>query len=222
MTEVIVNPPSPWGYAQAAAGPALPMPQAVSYDAQYDAQYDTPPPPMPSAPEPTALVPIPVPAPVSPAPVSPGPEPSAPAEGAEGPADAPAEVAAGPLTTSGRVAVQVVDRLRTNAERGTTTVPNMVIEKIITMSAREVPGVYAFGGTGDGGERPVMITLEGRTATVRIRLVIEYGFAVHTVTEKVRTKVISALENLFGLDVTAVDLVVEDIHVPDEDAGAEE
>jgi uncharacterized alkaline shock family protein YloU len=152
---------------------------------------------------------------VSDAPVSAAPVSAAPVSPAQ--PDAPAEVSAGPMTSSGRVAVQVVDRLRTNAERGTTTVPNMVIEKIITKSAREVPGLYAFGETGDGGERPVMITLDGRTASVQIRLVVEFGFAVYTVTEKVRTKVISALENLFGLDVTAVDLVVEDIHVAEEE-----
>ena len=46
-----------------------------------------------------------------------------------------------------------------------------------------------------------------------LHLVIEYGFAVHSVTEKVRTKVISALENLFSLDVTAVDIVIDDIHL---------
>jgi uncharacterized alkaline shock family protein YloU len=115
--------------------------------------------------------------------------------------------------SSGRVAVQVVDRLRSTAERGTTTVPTPVIEKIATLAVREVPGVHEFAAGSAGGEKPITINLDGKTATIEIHLVIEYGFAVHAVTEKVRTKVISALENLFGLDVTAVDIVIDDIHL---------
>jgi uncharacterized alkaline shock family protein YloU len=119
--------------------------------------------------------------------------------------------------TSGRVAVQVVDRLRSTAERGTTTVPTPVIEKIATLAVREVPGVYEFaaGGVTETveGDRTLAIGIDGKTATVTLHLVIEYGFAVHSVTEKVRTKVISALENLFSLDVTAVDIVIDDIHL---------
>jgi uncharacterized alkaline shock family protein YloU len=121
--------------------------------------------------------------------------------------------ATGSPASSGRVAVQVVDRLRSTAERGSTTVPTAVIEKIAVREIREVPGVYDFGA----GEKPITIGLDGRTATVEIRVVVEYGFGVYPVTEKVRTKVISALENLFGLDVTSVDIVVDDIHVEEPD-----
>jgi uncharacterized alkaline shock family protein YloU len=114
--------------------------------------------------------------------------------------------------------VQVVDRLRSTAERGTTTVPTHVIEKIATLAVREVPGVHEFAT----GEEPALtIDLDGKTATVEMHLVIEYGFAVHSVTEKVRTKVISALENLFALDVTAVDIVIDDIHLEESEPTAE-
>jgi len=147
------------------------------------------------------------------------PEPAAPEPAAV--ASEPAAAAPEPATptspaSSGRVAVQVVDRLRSTAERGTTTVPTPVIEKIATLAVREVPGVHEFasGSAGAGAdEKPIAINLDGKTATIEIHLVIEYGFAVHSVTEKVRTKVISALENLFGLDVAAVDIVIDDIHL---------
>jgi uncharacterized alkaline shock family protein YloU len=127
-----------------------------------------------------------------------------------------------PAVSSGRVAVQVVDRLRNTAERGTTTVPTEVIEKIATLAVREVPGVYQFGAA-ESGDKPMSIELDGRTAGVEMHLVIEYGFAVYAVTDKVRTKVISALENLFALDVTAVDIVIDDIHIdePEPEAPAE-
>ena len=64
-------------------------------------------------------------------------------------------------------------------------------------------------------DRGVRVRLEGTTASVTITIVIEYGFVVHSVTEKVRAKVIGAIENLLGLEVTEVNIVVDDVHVAD-------
>lgn len=139
-------------------------------------------------------------------------------------------------TASGRVASAVVERLRNNAElsaeRGRTTIANEVVEKITGIAAREVPGVYDLGGdvarvfaavkeriglgeADDASDRGVSVRLEGSRAAIDITLVIEYGFVVHSVTEKVRAKVISAVENLLGLEVTEVNIVVDDVHVDD-------
>jgi uncharacterized alkaline shock family protein YloU len=137
---------------------------------------------------------------------------------------------------TGRIASQVVDRLRNNAElaaeRGTTTIADEVVEKIAGIATREVPGVYDLGGDtarfisavkervgfGDASSdnKGVSVTLSGRTAEVKLTIVIEYGFVVYSVTEKVRAKVISAVENLLGLEVTTVDILVDDVHVSDE------
>ena len=133
---------------------------------------------------------------------------------------------------SGRIAVQVVDRLRNNAElaaeRGTTTIANEVVEKIAGIAAREVPGVYDLGGdvarvfsamkerVGLGeadADQGVSVRLDGKQAAIKLVMCVEYGFVVYTVTEKVRAKVIAAIENLLGLEVTAVDIVVDDVHV---------
>jgi uncharacterized alkaline shock family protein YloU len=136
---------------------------------------------------------------------------------------------------SGRIAAQVVDRLRNNAElaaeRGTTTIANEVVEKIAGIATREVPGVYDIGGDvarlfaavkervglgeADEENRGVTVRLEGSQAALKIVIVIEYGFVVYSVTEKVRAKVISSVENLLGLEVTAVDIVVDDVHYDD-------
>ncbi|MFC0530035.1 Asp23/Gls24 family envelope stress response protein [Phytohabitans kaempferiae] len=137
---------------------------------------------------------------------------------------------------SGRVASQVVERLRNNAElaaeRGTTSIADEVVEKIAGIATREVPGVYDLGGdvarffanvkeriglgdADDDADRGMSVRLEGRTAVINITLVIEYGFVVHSVTEKVRAKVISSVENLLGLEVTEVNIRVDDVHVDD-------
>lgn len=146
------------------------------------------------------------------------------------------EVVERAAAASGRVASAVVERLRNNAElaveRGTTSIADEVVEKIAGIAVREVPGVYDIGGdvarlvaglkeriglgdADDETDRGMRVRLNGRTAEVNVTLVIEYGFVVHSVAEKVRTKVINAVESLLGLEVTEVNILVDDVHVPD-------
>lgn len=141
---------------------------------------------------------------------------------------------------AGRVASTFVDRLRNNAElgadRGTTTIADEVVEKIAGIATREVPGVHdlggdaarVFGGQGeriglgdadDDSDRGIRVRLDGREAAVGITLVVEYGYVVRAVTDKVRANVIGAVENLLDLDVTEVNIRVDDVHVPDAAAG---
>lgn len=137
---------------------------------------------------------------------------------------------------SGRVASHVVDRLRNNAEvggdRGITSIADEVVEKITGIAVRSVPGVYDLGGdvarvfaavreriglgsAAEETDRGISVKLDGALARVDITLVIEYGFAVHPVTAQVRTNVISAIEKMLGLQVTEVNIVVDDVHVGD-------
>ena len=133
------------------------------------------------------------------------------------------------------VAQAAVTRIRNNATlpaaRGTTTIANEVVEKIAGIAARDVPGVYDLGGDtvrllstvreklhlGDESQaQGVSVRLDGKHAELTITIVLEYGFVISSVTDKVREKTISAVETLLGLDVTAVDIVVDDIHVDDD------
>lgn len=134
-----------------------------------------------------------------------------------------------------QVAGNVATRIRNNAVlpagRGKTTIANEVVEKIAGIAAREVPGVYDLGGDAARlftavkerlhlGEAPadqgVSVRLEGKSATIEVMIVIEFGFQVFSVTEAVREKVISSVENLLGLDVAAVDVNVDDVHIADD------
>lgn len=132
-------------------------------------------------------------------------------------------------------AANVVTRIRNNATlpaaRGKTTIANEVVEKIAGIAAREVPGVYDLGGDvarvfsavkerlhiGDeSAAQGVSVKLEGKSADLEVVIVIEFGFQVFSVTEKVREKVISSVENLLGLEVTNVDVTVDDVHIAEE------
>ncbi len=150
--------------------------------------------------------------------------------------DGPGERLSDAIAASGRVASTFVDRLRNNAElvvdRGTTTIADEVVEKVAGIATREVPGVHDLGGdvarvfaglreriglgdADDDTDRGIKVRLDGRRATVDVTLVIEYGFVVRAVTDKVRANVIGAVENLLDLEVTEVNIRVDDVFVPD-------
>jgi uncharacterized alkaline shock family protein YloU len=149
-------------------------------------------------------------------------------------ADRAGDYAQSAVAATSRFAGDVADRIRNNAElpseRGTTTIADEVVEKIAGFATREVEGIYDLGGDaarvlasvkeriglGDADEqsdRGVTVRLEGKNAKIKIVIVIEYGHVVYMVCEQVRTKVIDKVEGLLGLDVTAVDIVVDDIHI---------
>jgi uncharacterized alkaline shock family protein YloU len=144
------------------------------------------------------------------------------------------EVADRAVDATRDVVTQAARRLRNNAElpadRGRTTIRHEVVEKIAGIAAREVPGVYDLGGDvarvfsavkeriglGDADEdQGVSVTLTGTTAAIEVVIVIEFGFVVHSVTDTVRVKVINSVENLLGLEVTGVDVIVDDVHIED-------
>lgn len=141
---------------------------------------------------------------------------------------------------AGEAVERVATRLRNTAmlaeERGTTTIADEVVGKIAGIAAREVAGVHDLGGDlargfaalkervglgdADGGEesdRGVRTRLEGTVAVIDMTIVIEFGFVVHSVTDAVRAKVISSVENMLGLEVTEVNIRVDDVHVPDDE-----
>jgi uncharacterized alkaline shock family protein YloU len=149
--------------------------------------------------------------------------------------DAVQEAAGRAVEATKEATATVVTRLRNNAtlpaDRGHTTIANEVVEKIAGIAAREVPGVFDLGGDvarvftavrerlhlgEESAAQGVSVKLEGKTAEIVVTIVIEFGFQVYSVTDKVREKVISSVENLLGLEVTGVDVTVDDVHIPDE------
>lgn len=144
------------------------------------------------------------------------------------------EVADRAVDATRDVVTQAARRLRNNAElpadRGRTTIRHEVVEKIAGIAARGVPGVHDLGGdvarvfaglkervglgdADDDTDRGVSVRLDGEQATVEITLVIEYGQVVRTVTEAVRAEVIAAVERMLSLQVTEVNIRVDDVHV---------
>jgi uncharacterized alkaline shock family protein YloU len=118
------------------------------------------------------------------------------------------------------------------SEHGATSIADIVVEKIAGMAAREVPGIHKLGG---GAARAIGnlkerlpgqktsirqgVTVEVGKAQAAIDLVVvaEYGVSIVEVADTVRANVSSAIQDMTGLEVTEVNIAVDDIHLPDED-----
>lgn len=124
-------------------------------------------------------------------------------------------------------------------DSGRTSIGDHVVAKMAGMAAREVGGVYRMGGgaarafgavrdrvTGgqstSGAARGVAVEVGERQAAVDIDLVVEYGVAIPDLASAVRRNVITGVERMTGLEVTEVNISIDDIHLPDDDSGEAE
>jgi uncharacterized alkaline shock family protein YloU len=123
------------------------------------------------------------------------------------------------------------------SSQGTTTIAEDVVQKIAGLAAGEVAGVYALGGgaartLGALRERipgasqaigqGVSVEVGEKQAAVDLDVVTEYGVPIADVARSVRRNVISSVEGMTGLQVTEVNISVNDIHLPTDDNSEQE
>jgi uncharacterized alkaline shock family protein YloU len=121
------------------------------------------------------------------------------------------------------------------SEHGRTTIADSVVAKIVAMATREVGGVYAMGagaarlfeavrervpGIQSSVTQGVAVEVGERQAAVDLDLVIEYGVAIPDLATAVRRNVINAVERMCGLQVTEVNISIDDIHLPGDEEPA--
>ena len=119
-------------------------------------------------------------------------------------------------------------------ERGGTRIEDNVVSKIAGIAAQEVEGVRMGGGTsqaiggiissvtggagGAGGQsRGVSVEVGTVEAAVDLTMTVEYGKPIPQISEAVRRNVINRIENLVGLNVTEVNISVNDVFFPEQD-----
>ena len=120
--------------------------------------------------------------------------------------------------------------------KGNTTIADSVVQKIAGVSAREVSGVYALGGgaartigaireripgSSQSVGQGVAVEVGERQAAIDLDLVTEYGLSIVDLSRAVRRNVIEAVEGMTGLEVTEVNVLVNDIHLLTDDAQQE-
>src|SRR5919112_4743977 len=122
-----------------------------------------------------------------------------------------------------------------DSDLGTTTIQDNVVTAIIGMAAEEVDGVsLSHGGvrlpgdssptvgefvdnlTGGGGRtRGLSVDVGERQTAADITINVEYGRSIPQVTQAVRERIIERVQSLTGLEVTEVNIQVNDVILPE-------
>ncbi|MGH3949478.1 MAG: Asp23/Gls24 family envelope stress response protein [Pseudonocardiaceae bacterium] len=121
-------------------------------------------------------------------------------------------------------------------DRGATHIADTVVQKIAGLATREISGVYdlgggtarAFGslreripGASTSAGQGVAVEVGETQAAVDLQVVVEYGVAIADLARSIRKNVIAAIEAMTGLEVVEVNIMVNDVHIPSDDEGAE-
>ena len=122
-------------------------------------------------------------------------------------------------------------------DRGSTVIETPVVSQVAGIAAQEVEGVRmggagsrAAGGllegiTGGGGAgqttRGVTVEVGDEEAAIDLDMSVEYGKSIPQLSEAVRRNIINRIENLVGLQVTEVNITVNDVLFPDQQSSQE-
>lgn len=123
-------------------------------------------------------------------------------------------------------------------EQGKTSIADSVVQKIAGMATQEISGVYKLGSgaarmvgslreripgsSGPSMSQGVAVEVGERQAAIDLDIVAEYGVSIADLAAAVRRNVINAVQRMTSLEVTEVNISVNDIHTPDDDDGSEE
>lgn len=118
-------------------------------------------------------------------------------------------------------------------ERGRTTIAHAVVAKIAGIAAREIPGVHNMG-TGaaraigalrerlPGSTRSssisqgVSVEVGERQTAIDVDIVCEYGVRIADVATAVRSNITDRVQEMTGLEVTEVNISVDDVFTGDD------
>ena len=121
-------------------------------------------------------------------------------------------------------------------DRGNTTIADSVVSKISGIAAQEVDGIRMGSGasqtasnllgsiTGGGSgstTQGVSVEVGQEEAAIDLTLTAEYGKSIPQLAEAVRRNVSNRVESLVGLRVTEVNVTVQNIFFPQQEAEQE-
>jgi uncharacterized alkaline shock family protein YloU len=125
----------------------------------------------------------------------------------------------------------VATNSRLSTEDGRITVAQSVVQKIAGMATREISGVYTMGSgtsrafgaireripgsSGPNVAQGVGVEVGETQAAIDLDIVIEYGVSVADLGRSIQRNVKQAIERMTGLEVVEVNVMVDDVHLPD-------
>jgi uncharacterized alkaline shock family protein YloU len=100
----------------------------------------------------------------------------------------------------------VTDQLVITEREGTVCVPAATLARIVVRAAE-----LADGARVRRPRRGVDVEVAGDSATVTVRLAARYGAVLPQVAEEVQRHVATTLEQMCGIEVTSVDVAIEEL-----------
>ena len=119
---------------------------------------------------------------------------------------------------------EAVKEMAYDEERiGSVKIADDVVSMIAGIAAQEVDGVAGLSGyttrqfmSKVGVKAPgmgVKVEVIGKTVTVDLSIVMEYGYNIPGTSQKVQTKVQAAIESMTGLEVTDVNVRIAGVNI---------
>ena len=106
---------------------------------------------------------------------------------------------------------------------GTVKIADEVVAMIAGMAASEVEGVTAMAGNISNElmskmgvknlAKGVKVEVIGKSVKADISLIVEYGYNIPVISQRVQDKVKSTVENMTGLEVTDVDIRIAGVNM---------
>lgn len=123
-------------------------------------------------------------------------------------------------------------------DEGKTSIADTVVAKIAGLACREVSGVHdmgagmsrTFGSIKDmipvGNSEPspsrgVSVEVGERQAAIDLDIVVEYGASIVDIAAAIRRNVIGRLESMTGLEVSEVNVTVDDVYLGEPESDEE-
>ena len=106
---------------------------------------------------------------------------------------------------------------------GAVQIADDVVEMIAALAATEIEGVSAMSGNithelmskvgVKNLSKGVKADIIDKTVAVELAIIVEYGYNIPAVCQKVQAKVKTAIENMTGLDVTDVNIRIAGVNM---------
>lgn len=113
--------------------------------------------------------------------------------------------------------------LQEDENLGTVKIADEVVAMIAGLAATEVEGVAAMAGnvTNDllskvgvkNLAKGVKVEVLGKDVKADLALIVEYGYNIPAISQKVQEKVKTTIENMTGLEVTDVDIRIAGVNM---------
>lgn len=113
--------------------------------------------------------------------------------------------------------------LQEDVELGVVKIADDVVAMIAGLAATEVKGVAAMAGNISNEllskmgvkslAKGVKVEVIGKRVKAELALIVEYGYSIPSVCQKVQEKVKSTIENMTGLEVSDVDIRIAGVNM---------